>query len=164
MCSEVIPIVGVNRSCSWTLVFENSFKTVIYHLRRKFAIKKHISQILKSDTNLWIELRDIDTVQHAVICCCGCWNVSEHSGWPYPCDIFWFANSETTLTKIIGKFWEKDNIFPNFLKMRIIRQFWQKYSHFEKIWDNFLYFSHDFLMIFVSVFDGTSQLYYEFWD
>jgi len=50
-------------------------------------------------------LSDIDTVQHAVICCGG-WNVSEHSGWPYPCDIFWFANSETTLGKIARKFRE----------------------------------------------------------
>jgi len=40
-----------------------------------------------------------------------------------------------TLTKIIGKFEEKDRTF----------------SHFEKIGENFLSFSHDFLTIFVSV-------------
>jgi len=36
---------------------------------------------------------------------------------------------------------------------KIIRQFWQKYSHFEKILENFLSFSSKFLMIFVSVRD-----------
>jgi len=34
---------------------------------------------------------------------------------------------------------------------RFSRQFWQKYSHFEKIGDNCLSFSSKFLMIFVSV-------------
>jgi len=31
------------------------------------------------------------------------------------------------------------------------RIIWEKYSHLEKIGENFLYFSHDFLTIFVSV-------------
>jgi len=35
-------------------------------------------------------------------------------------------------------------------KIMIIRQFWQKYSHFEKIGENLLSFSSNFLMIFVS--------------
>jgi len=36
-------------------------------------------------------------------------------------------------------------------RQKIIRPFWQKYSHFEKIGEHFLYFSSNFPMIFVSV-------------
>jgi len=43
---------------------------------------------------------------------------------------------------------KRQRVVPNFLKM--IRQFRQKYSHFEKIGGNFLSFSHDFLTIFVN--------------
>jgi len=47
-------------------------------------------------------------------------------------------NLSYSLTKIMRKFGET------------IRQFWQKYSHFEKIGENFLSFSHDFITICVS--------------
>jgi len=65
----------------------------------------------------------------------------------------------STLTEIIGKFGEKyRRLSPVFSRWecfcqnwRIIRQFWQKYSHFEKIGEGFLSFSSNFLMIFVSV-------------
>jgi len=68
-------------------------------------------------------------------------------------------STQITLTKNIGKFGEKDRKpSPTLSKWeyccqnwQIIPQFWQKYSHFEKIGDNFLYFFHVFLTIFVSV-------------
>jgi len=64
-----------------------------------------------------------------------------------------------TLTKIIGKFGEKDRkVSPIVSKWeyfcqnwQIIREFWQEYSHFEKDGGGFLCFSYDFLIIFVSV-------------
>jgi len=63
------------------------------------------------------------------------------------------------LTKIIRKIEEKDKkSSPTFSKWeyfcqnwRIIRQFWQKYSHLEKTGEHFPSFSQHFLMIFVSV-------------
>jgi len=63
-----------------------------------------------------------------------------------------------TLTKIIGKFGERDREFSRVFSRwecfcqnwRIIRQFWQRYSHFEKVGEGFLSFSYLFLMILVS--------------
>jgi len=40
--------------------------------------------------------------------------------------------------------------FPDFLKVRIFLSKLAKYSHFEKVGDNFLSFSSIFSMIFVS--------------
>jgi len=66
-----------------------------------------------------------------------------------------------TLTEIVRKSWEKDRKFsPIFSKWecfcqnwRIIRQFWQKGSHFERVGEGFLSFSSNFPMIFVSECD-----------
>jgi len=64
------------------------------------------------------------------------------------------------LTKIIGKYGGEKSFskWEYFCQNgRIIRLFWQKYSHFEKIGENILSFSPNFPMIFVS--EGTSLAY-----